>query len=739
MGNAVSMSKTPQAKDDVAAASEDIALVIDVLANDLGGKAKALYSLDQNNPLNVATTAHSQFGAAISIVGGKIVYDPTGSAQLQALADGQTVVDTFSYAIRLGNGTLSIATVRVTVGGAAEPVVNHSPVVAAAIADRFFAEDQAFNFSLPANTFADPDHDGLTYTATLADGASLPSWVHFDALSQTFSGTPEQDFNGDFDIRVTGSDGTASVFDDFHLTITPVNDQPVITDVAFDVEHPVFDEQAGTASVNGTASFTDADLTDLHIVSVVPGSATGYVGTFSASVQSDSDDGATGVVGLNFVVNVSDVQGLPPGPHPQTYTITVNDGHGGTASTVVTIPFGDDGGGGGEQNHAPVISIVPGGTDSAFTVVTDNATVGVHFRQRTLSFSDQDPQDSHFVNAVGNSGPSGTRGQLFVNVNPDSTGSGTGGVITWQYQVNEQGSVQALGAGETHFDKFDVMLNDNHGGFAMQTVTVRIDGANDAPKVQNLLTDTNVLVTGAFGDTGGPVHLQFAQTIGYSDLDLNDQHTVTWTPDPVHSTVAPNGVFNIVELHDTLNGLGGLLQWTYDLADSSMPRLPGHENEQRKLTYNVTIDDGHGGVTVPFVIAFNSAPAIQGTPLLSHIEFGESPNTPVWNFADNIAFTDVDPSDHHIVSWEFDQGHSSPGVTAPIGDLSLTFTDTTNGTGGLAHWEYHIDQSELEPMTAGDTRVEAFTFTINDGHGGIASHHLTVTIHGSDPPGFHMA
>ena len=187
MGNAVSMSKTPQAKDDVAATSEDSALLLDVLANDLGGAAKKLYSLDQSNPFNVATAALSQFGATIQIVDGKIVYDPTGSAQLQALAAGQTVVDTFSYAIRLGNGTLSIATVQITVNGAAEPVVNHAPVLASPIANQSFDEDSALSFTLPPGTFTDPDNDALTYTAALVGGAALPSWLHFDALSRSFA------------------------------------------------------------------------------------------------------------------------------------------------------------------------------------------------------------------------------------------------------------------------------------------------------------------------------------------------------------------------------------------------------------------------------------------------------------------------------------------------------------------------------------------------------------------------
>ena len=44
--------------------------------------------------------------------------------------------------------------------------------------------------------FADVDSSSLTYTATLRNGAALPSWLTFDAATRTFSGTPPQDFNG---------------------------------------------------------------------------------------------------------------------------------------------------------------------------------------------------------------------------------------------------------------------------------------------------------------------------------------------------------------------------------------------------------------------------------------------------------------------------------------------------------------------------------------------------------------
>ena len=47
-GLKISISNTPQAKDDVCGSLEDFAALFDVLMNDLGGTAKTLYSLSKD-------------------------------------------------------------------------------------------------------------------------------------------------------------------------------------------------------------------------------------------------------------------------------------------------------------------------------------------------------------------------------------------------------------------------------------------------------------------------------------------------------------------------------------------------------------------------------------------------------------------------------------------------------------------------------------------------------------------
>ena len=97
---------------------------------------------------------------------------------------------------------------------------NEAPVVVNALADRSSPEDQAWSFQVPATTFADPEGDALTYSASLGDGSALPGWVTFDAATRTFSGTPPLNFNGALDLKVTASDGSASASDIFRLKIS---------------------------------------------------------------------------------------------------------------------------------------------------------------------------------------------------------------------------------------------------------------------------------------------------------------------------------------------------------------------------------------------------------------------------------------------------------------------------------------------------------------------------------------
>jgi len=138
-----SVSNTPQASDDLYTSSttgltdDSLRVVIlDVMSNDLGGAAKTLYSLDSGTETTVSleqqalltqdtsrtealssdTSAH---GASIWITSdGKVGYDASKLSTTWLQNSFNTLgyaEDSFNYAIRLGNGTLSWATARIEI------------------------------------------------------------------------------------------------------------------------------------------------------------------------------------------------------------------------------------------------------------------------------------------------------------------------------------------------------------------------------------------------------------------------------------------------------------------------------------------------------------------------------------------------------------------------------------------------------------------------------------------------
>lgn len=97
-------------------------------------------------------------------------------------------------------------------------VANRAPVLAAALADQAVEPGNAFAYTVPAGAFSDADADALSYTATLADGGALPSWLLFNAATRAFSGTPPG--NGVTSVKVTASDGYASTSDNFDVVVS---------------------------------------------------------------------------------------------------------------------------------------------------------------------------------------------------------------------------------------------------------------------------------------------------------------------------------------------------------------------------------------------------------------------------------------------------------------------------------------------------------------------------------------
>ena len=172
--------------------------------------------------------------------------------------------------------------------------VNDAPVAFVHLADQSVDENQAFSYQLPVDAFTGIDSNNLTYTATLSNGSALPSWLSFDAVTQTFSGTPSFNDSGSVNVKVMASDGEFSAQQSFVLDIVNVNQAP---QAALNLPNLVVDED-NDLHINVLSRVIDLDGDGLSTVQA-------SVDTGSVVINTDQSISFTPNSNFNGVVNLS--------------------------------------------------------------------------------------------------------------------------------------------------------------------------------------------------------------------------------------------------------------------------------------------------------------------------------------------------------------------------------------------------------------------------------------------------
>ncbi|MDK8264857.1 calcium-binding protein [Pseudomonas oryzihabitans] len=103
--------------------------------------------------------------------------------------------------------------------------VNQAPKLSSMLADQRVAEGSVLNYTLPSSSFTDPDSgDALTYSATLADGTGLPTWLNFNASTRQFIGTAPINGGGSTSVKVIAKDKSGLTASDvFDIVISVQN------------------------------------------------------------------------------------------------------------------------------------------------------------------------------------------------------------------------------------------------------------------------------------------------------------------------------------------------------------------------------------------------------------------------------------------------------------------------------------------------------------------------------------
>lgn len=194
-------------------------------------------------------------------------------------------------------------------GGSSGPDVNNG------IADSTVYRGQAVDIAIPPASFSNPSGT-LIYSATLADGSALPSWLSLD--DDHLVGTVPDAALGVMDVRITATDGSQSASGVFKLTATVETGDPITSDqwqLVTDGNDRILDN-GGNTSING---FGGDDVITLDAWNV---SANGGDGNDVFEMFGDGDN-ATGGDGADTFLFDSGAL-VRSSPNPDAWA-TVND------------------------------------------------------------------------------------------------------------------------------------------------------------------------------------------------------------------------------------------------------------------------------------------------------------------------------------------------------------------------------------------------------------------------------
>ncbi|MEM5474120.1 VCBS domain-containing protein [Hoeflea sp. AS60] len=348
----------------------------------------------------------------------------------------------------------------------------------------------------------------------------------------------------------------------------------------------------GLHTAGGEIPFTDVDLNDGHTVGIAP-QPLGYVGDFTAQINvgDEATGGNTGVISWNFEVAETAIQSLAAGESlTQVYTITVNDGNGGTDTQDVTITITG-------TNDAPVITEGPVSVTYAEAVDVAGATgKGVLTGDSltgSLAFNDVDVSDVQTFRVVSATRLVGGTGDLStaafdaaalalmsVGGSVSSTAATTGGSINWEFNASDD-FFDYLKTGDAVEIEYVVEVADGKGGTATQTITVTVNGANDV----------------LFSSGDDTVDLRVLTAADAQDdkyLDAMDGDDTVYLPnagDALAGEYGPGNVFNAGGGSDIVNG--GDMDDTIN-GGSGADQLFGNGGDD-VLRGNNNADELHGG------------------------------------------------------------------------------------------------------------------------------------------------
>lgn len=679
------VNDTPVAVGESVNATRSAATIINVATNDT----------DAEGPVDLTSieiVTNPTHGTAVKNNDGTVTYTNDGNA---------ATTDSFTYRIKDSAGVFSnTVTVNITVTAAG----NQAPV--AGNDEQTVAEGASATITVLAD---DEDPDGTLNVSTVT---IVGNPTNGTAVAQA-NGTIIYTHNGSetitdtFTYTVKDNQGLVSNTATVTITITPVNDGPVAVADAANVAN------GGSVSFSVSTNDTDPEGDDLNLTEVVivtqpangtvvenndgtvtythNGSATttdsftytikdefGAVSntvtvtiTVGAAVNDPpvaANDSANVDEGDDVVIDVSDNDSDPENDldlgsivqvtAPANGTVVVNgDGtvtytHNGSETTTDSFTYTISDGDGVVSNTATVtITIAPINDLPVAVADADEVDEGGSV---TVNVATNDTDADGTVNpaslAIVTQGANGT-----AVANNDGT-------ITYTHNGSE---------GAT--DTFTYTIADNNGAVSNTvTVTITVNGVNDAPVANSDVADVNeegsVIIDVADNDVDPE-----------NDLDLT---SIVITQQPLHGTLTNNDDGTITYLHD------------------------GSESLSDSFSY--TIKDANGLVSGVATVTITIAP-VNDAPLAANEEISVTEDSGV-NGTGDVLSNDSDPDGDAISVSAVDGLFANVGIDVP-GQYG-TFHINSDGTFTYDLDDTNVDVNALDNL---EELLDSITYAVSDG------------------------
>ena len=623
---------------------------------------------------------------------------------------------------------------------------------------------------VPLGVVQDPNGTNTgsaTWTYGLADGA-LDFLAAGEVLTLTYIARVDNNFAAN----------NETTFKTFTITITGTNDAPVLTTSGGAIAERVDDGNTTLDIASGTITFADADLTDRPVVSTSFSSFRYFDAQGHDVTDTLTDAQKASIAAVEIPLSVVQAAGnTHNGSATWTYSFSdeafgfiaqdetltlvylaqVDDGHGGVVSTPITVSIS-----GGEQvNHVPTIAV----TSNAFAEQSNAeqpnpiGSTAPDTVAGTISFTDVDlgdrPVASAFFTTYSYTDASNhaltLTAQNLANVSAPLTvtqapGNSNNGTATWIYSVAD-GAFDFLGAGDVLTLTYIATVNDGHAGIVTKPFTVTITGTNDTPII------TSAPQIGTLTERAGirdSATLDVANgTVSFTDVDLTDAHDVTITAVTASGVLAgladsntQLGWLTLGPLTDSAGGATGSKTWTFSAADHYFDYLAAGETVN--LTYAITVDDHHGGVTTQNVVVTvtgtNDTPVVTAGPQNATIaEQSATTNSSSPDQAQGaVTFTDLDLTDTHAVT--ITNALTTSGTVSGLastntvlGWLSLDpLTNSSNGVTGSDVWKFAAPDNSFDYLADGEHVTLTYALQIDDHHGGVVTQPVTITVNGAN-------